>query len=1081
MLVASCGLKNLTEIEALETAAIQFQRSRKLVSAFKSIRLATPEQPSVFEHVSEAGQPLYVASTAAAWREAGNVDSTIWVLSPNVKAQEIIQTELAAWGADPLFLPEYEWAGFEESLPDPESAAERLAVLKEIHEEIQSDSSPMIVLTAEALEEVAPPPGSLTKQAELIQVGKELDLKSFATALEEAGYEQEAQIYQRGQFSLRGGIIDIFSWHALQPVRIELFDQDIESIREFDVDAQTSIRKIESCEILLSESNLEHTGKISDYIGANDLIIAVECDAEQAHVRISSGILSTAEGTEDFDGACFDNPLGEFSAGDFILQESRREEFSRQLDEWRRDKWTVLMAFHSDGEKARFTELILENAWADGFLKPITGTLSRGFTVPDAKLAVLSDAEIFGRYQNQRSRRRYRLARERQSSQQVSSLREYNYGDLVVHIDYGIGKFRGIKSKETPDGSEEVLEIEYDDQARLYVPLDQAHLVSRYIGSGKRAPKLSRLGDKRWARLRRDAENSIMDYAARLLSIQAERESHRGFSHAPDNKWQWEFENAFIYKETPDQLRSIEEAKADMESPKPMDRLVCGDVGFGKTEVAIRAAFKAVMSGKQVAILVPTTVLAEQHYRNFQERMSDFPVKIETLSRYRTTAQLRQTLVNLSTGSVDIVIGTHRIISKDVHFKNLGLVVVDEEQRFGVAHKERFKEMWRFVDVLTLSATPIPRTLYLSMMGVREMSVIDTPPPNRRPVATTICPYDERIIRSAVEKEIGRQGQVFFLHNRVKTIRGMKRRIEDLVPGARVEVGHGQMGDEELEDVMSRFIKHEFDVLVCTTIIESGVDIPNANTIIIDRADRFGLADLYQIRGRVGRADRRAYAYLMLPPDMLTVGDARKRINAIKQYSSLGAGFKIAMRDLEIRGAGNLLGTQQSGHIAAIGFDLYCQLLKQSVSKLKGEPSADRIDLSLNIDFICTNEAQFHQGPDGSLPAYIPANYMVEARLRITAYRELAEASQVEDLETLKQTWSDRFGRIPVPVETLLICTELKIRAGRKGCSSLEVKDSKLKLMKNGKYVQINGKFPRLIGDNEEEWLESALDWVLDL
>ncbi|MEM1442818.1 MAG: DEAD/DEAH box helicase, partial [Verrucomicrobiota bacterium] len=587
--------------------------------------------------------------------------------------------------------------------------------------------------------------------------------------------------------------------------------------------------------------------------------------------------------------------------------------------------------------------------------------------------------------------------------------------------------------------------------------------------------------DKRWSRLRKNAENSIMDYAARLLSIQAEREAHKGFAHSPDNKWQWEFENAFIYKETPDQLRAIEEAKQDMESPRPMDRLVCGDVGFGKTEVAIRAAFKAVMSGKQVAMLVPTTVLAEQHYLNFRERMSDFPIQIETLSRYRTTAQQRQTLEDLALGKVDIVIGTHRLISKDVAFKELGLVVVDEEQRFGVTHKERFKELWRFVDVLTLSATPIPRTLYLSMMGVREMSVIDTPPASRRPVATTICPYDERIIRSAIEKELARQGQVFFLHNRVKTIRGMKRRIEDLVPGAHVEVGHGQMGDEELEDVMARFIAGDFDVLVCTTIIESGVDIPNANTIMIDRADRFGLADLYQIRGRVGRADRRAYAYLMLPPDMLTVGDARKRINAIKQYSSLGAGFKIAMRDLEIRGAGNLLGTQQSGHIAAIGFDLYCQLLKQSVGKLKGEAVADRIESSMHIDFLCTNESHYQRSPEGSLPAFIPGDYMPEARLRITAYRELAEASRIEDLEKLRIDWADRFGRIPPAVENLLIATELKIRAAHKGCGSIEIQDRKLKLMKNGKYIQINGKFPRLIGDDEEEWLESALDWVLDL
>lgn len=1047
----------------------------------RRIALATPEEPVVLDHIAEAGQPLYVAATIAAWREAGQLDSAVWVLCPQVKSQEVMQTELGVWGRSALFLPEYEWAGFEETLPDPESAAERLAVLKELHEISREKGEAIVVLTAYSLSESAPPPGSLSRQAETLKTGDTLDLEALAVRLEAAGYEREAQVFQRGQFALRGGIIDVFSWQALHPVRIELFDREIESLREFDIDAQTSIGKIEVCEILLSEANLEQSGRIADYLGPGDLVIAVDCESEYAHVRILSGADESNEGPEDFEAACYENPLGEFGAGDFILQEARREEFFRQIAEWKRGKWTVLMAFHSEGEKERFTELMSEQAWKGGLLQSVYGSLSRGFTIPDAKLAVLSDAEIFGRYQNQRGQRRYRLARQLQSSRQVANLREYGYGDLVVHIDYGIGKFKGIRTRETADGGQEVLEIEYDDSARLYVPLDQAHLVSRYIGTGQKAPKLSRLGDKRWARTRRDAENAILDYAGRLLSIQAERQAHRGYAHPPDNKWQWEFEHAFIYKETPDQLRAIADAKADMESAKPMDRLICGDVGFGKTEVAIRAAFKAVMSGKQVAMLAPTTVLAEQHYRNFRERMSDFPVKIEILSRYRTPAEQRLTLERLARGETDIVIGTHRVISKDVVFKSLGLVVVDEEQRFGVQHKERFKEMWRFVDVLTLSATPIPRTLYLSMMGVREMSVIDTPPPNRRPVATTVCPYDERIIRSAIEKELARQGQVFFLHNRVKSIEGVKRRIEDLVPGARVGIGHGQMDSDLLEDVMGRFIRHEFDVLVCTTIIESGVDIPNANTILIDRADRFGLADLYQIRGRVGRADRRAYAYLLLPPDMLTVGDARKRINAIKQYSSLGAGFKIAMRDLEIRGAGNLLGTQQSGHIAAIGFDLYCQLLKQSVAKLRGEPAGDRVDLSVHIDFLRSNEAAWQKNRDEGLPAFIPTAYMPEARLRITAYRELAEASRVEELEVLRANWTDRFGKPPAPVGHLLTVAEIRIRAALKGCTLLEIKDGKLKLSKNGVFLQINGKFPRLIGDNEEEWLESALDWVLDL
>ncbi len=1055
-------------------------RSSTLSRGLDLVGRTDPENPLVFEHVAEAAQPFLVSAISAKWSEQADPDATVWVVGAHVKAQEILQSELSVWGEEALFLPEYEWAGFEESLPDPESAAERLAVLKELHQAQQGPGIRTVVLTEGTFDEPAPVPGTLSKQALALKVGSRLGMEGFSDQLEEAGYEKEAQVFQRGQYAMRGGIVDVFSWQALHPVRIEFFDEEIESIREFDVDAQTSIGKCESTEILLSEANNELSGKVIDYVGEQDLIIAVDSECDLAHVHLTSD--SRGEDIEqDFAGACYENPVGNFEAGDFVLQEQRREDFDRQIGEWRKEKWTVVMAFHSGAEMERFSELIGEQHWKDEFLKPMLGSVSRGFTIPDARLAVLSDAEIFGRYQNQWARRRHRLSQQRKASQQVSSLREFHYGDLVVHIDYGIGKFKGIKEKQTSDRKEEVLEIEYAEEARLYVPLDQAHLVSRYIGTGKKAPKLSTLGSKRWSKIRRDAENSIMDYAARLLSIQAERETHRGFAHPQDNKWQWEFENAFIYKETPDQLRAIEDAKRDMESDRPMDRLVCGDVGFGKTEVAIRAAFKAVMSGKQVVILAPTTVLADQHYQTFRERMSDFPVKIGLLSRYRTAKQQRETIADLATGAVDIVIGTHRVISKDVTYKDLGLVVIDEEQRFGVTHKERFKELWRFVDVLTLSATPIPRTLYLSLMGVREMSTIDTPPTNRRPVATTVCPYDERIIRTAIEKEIARQGQVFFLHNRVKTIRGMKRKLESLCPGIRVEVGHGQMEDQELEDVMKRFIRHEFDVLVCTTIIESGVDIPNANTIVIDRADRFGLADLYQIRGRVGRADRRAYAYLMLPPDMLTVGDARKRINAIKQYSSLGAGFKIAMRDLEIRGAGNLLGTQQSGHIAAIGFDLYCQLLKQSVAKLKGEKVFDRIELPFHCDFICTNEANFNRAPKGSIPAFIPGGYMVEARLRISAYRELAGANSVEDLDELREIWRDRFGKLPSAVENLLCCTEIKIRAALKGCASVEIQDRKFKMMRNGNYLQINGKFPRLIGDDEEEWLESALDWVQDL
>ncbi len=545
-------------------------------------------------------------------------------------------------------------------------------------------------------------------------------------------------------------------------------------------------------------------------------------------------------------------------------------------------------------------------------------------------------AELFGRY-TAHGRRRLQRAEKLSRNRAQIDFSELNEGDLVVHLEHGVGRFLQLMRVPTQSGGmQEVLALEFANESKLYVPLEQAYLVSRYVGVGKKSPPLSSLADAKWARAKKNAVASIFDYAGKMLAVQAERETQLGHAFGADTKWQSEFEHSFPYRETPDQLTAIAATKRDMEQPRSMDRLICGDVGFGKTEVAIRAAFKAVMEGKQVVVLAPTTVLAQQHFETFRQRMLDYPVRIEMLSRFRSHAEQRKVLQLLREGGVDIVIGTHRLISGDVVFKDLGLVVIDEEQRFGVLHKEKFKELFKLVDVLTLSATPIPRTLYLSLVGVKDMSTIETPPLNRLPVETVVCGYDERIIRDAINRELERQGQVYFLHNRVQSIEKMRDRIVELCPQARVEFGHGQMDADELESVMARFVAGKIDVLVCTTIIESGLDIPNANTIIIDRADRFGLADLYQLRGRVGRAEHKAYAYLLLPREMMTVGAARKRINAIKQYSSLGAGFRIAMRDLEIRGAGSILGTAQSGHIMAVGFDLYCQLLKQAVAQLKG-------------------------------------------------------------------------------------------------------------------------------------------------
>jgi transcription-repair coupling factor (superfamily II helicase) len=672
-----------------------------------------------------------------------------------------------------------------------------------------------------------------------------------------------------------------------------------------------------------------------------------------------------------------------------------------------------------------------------------------------------------------------------------------NEDDYVVHLEHGIGRYEGMKSIPRADGkTEDVLVVAFAEDARLYVPLEQSYLVSRYVGVGKRNPPLSRLGDEKWAKAKKNAEKAVFDYASKLLAVHAERETAIGFAFPPDNKWQREFEGSFLFKETADQLTAITASKADMESERPMDRLICGDVGFGKTEVAIRAAFKAVMGGKQVAILVPTTVLAEQHYRNFRERMSDYPV-----SRFRTHGEQRKTVAGLQSGEVDIVVGTHRLISKDIAFKNLGLVVIDEEQRFGVLHKERFKEMFKLVDMLTLSATPIPRTLYLSLMGAKDMSTIETPPLNRIPTETLICPYDERIIRDAINREMARQGQVYFLHNRVQSIEKMRDKIALLCPKARCVIGHGQMDEHELEEVMHEFVSGAADVLISTTIIESGLDIPNANTIIIDRADRFGLADLYQLRGRVGRAQHKAYAYLLLPREMMTQGEARRRINAIKQYSSLGAGFKIAMRDLEIRGAGNILGTAQSGHIINIGFDLYCALLKQAIAKLKGEKVRPRLEIVLRTDFVITREAEWVGArrskiedrksgtPNSELrtpnsdiaPAFLPAAFIGESQPRIQAYRRLAEVTTQEQLDNIRKTWRDRFGVLPEAAENLLVMTEIKLAASARKITQVEAREGKLILTRGGDYVQIGGKFPRLTAPVPSARLQEMLAMIRSL
>ncbi len=1035
---------------AADASADWLQRAARQPDFAKRLALAVKgDGTTVFDHAAEAAYAWLAALICRALDDAGK--SRIWLCADAPRRRERLAAELETWGISPLDLPEMPVELEDGQLSDPEAAAQRLETL----DRAASAGRFVILCAPSAFSQSAPSPAALAGSRLILEPGAHADPAHLAEKLSAHGYDRVTTVQGRGQFAMRGGILDVFAWQGGRPLRIEFFDTEIESVREFDVDSQSSTGRIPRAELLLAEPETDAT--VAAYRRPDDTLIAFDDADIDAPIRITADT-TPRDGEEDFSTACFPSPVGAFEAGDFVLQQSLRDRFFRQLDEWRADGWQTGILFANKGEQERFAELTTRESTAH--LIPLRGELMQGFTVPAAKLAILSSSELFGRYRTPGALRKTRLERQRAMSVRAS-LDDIGEGDLVVHSEYGIGRFRGIQQGE--HGEE--IAIEYKDGALLSVPIDQAHLVGKYVGLGGKTPELGKLGGSAWKNIRKAAEKSILDYAAQILRVQAERQASPGIPHPPDSRWMWEFENSFHYTETPDQRRAIEETKRDMESPRPMDRLICGDVGFGKTEVAIRAAFKAATGGMQVAILAPTTVLAEQHWRTFRERMSDYPLRIDLLNRFRTPAEIRETVAGLASGAVDIVIGTHRLLSADIHFKNLGLAVVDEEQRFGVKHKEKFKELFRHIDVLTLSATPIPRTLYMALMGARDMSTIDTPPPNRIPVHTSISPYDERIIRDAIRREMKRGGQVFFLHNRVKSIDLMRKKLAELVPEARILTGHGQMEKDELEIVMRAFVNGEADVLLSTTIIETGIDIPNANTILIDRADRFGLADLYQLRGRVGRAGEKAYAILLLPRDFITAGDARKRIHAIKQYTALGSGFKIAMRDLEIRGAGNLLGTKQSGHIAAVGFDLYCQLLRQSVDRLRGKTVQTRVEASFRSDFTAFSENEFARGSgDGPLlPCYLPAAWLDDTRLRVSSYRELAEAMSEKDLDQLAARWRDRFGRLPEPAENLLAVTRLRLLAAGRGISSVEIKGQRLMLQRNGDYIMLEGRrFPRL-------------------
>ncbi len=1127
-----------------------------------------------------AGVPPAAQPFLAAFLRHQFPQRPVVVVAEGVKTQESFQQDLETWLAvRPLFFPSWEVLPNESRLPHADVIAERLETLVALSR-VSPSSAPVVVTNIVALMQRTLPSAMIRERTRVLRRGDRSEPLDFIEWLEEQGYEPEAQVTQKGEIALRGGIVDAWPLTSPWPVRLEFFGDELESLRTFDPFTQISREEITEAtfppggELGLLRKRSEAatteaapiTATLLDFLPREAIVLlcgpvalAAEQYAEQVPVgdrlhvsweelqemMIARGMtaIALAEqiGVSEELGAVVEDGLEAPLSEDALelelasldafrplgvrvpeqqIAEAQRREFFAQLHRWSRQGYEVHVFCNNEGERQRFGEIWREYGFGDSHDSPLAthlGAIARGFLCVEAQMVVVTDAEIFGRYKVQRPRRLKSPHAQAARSAFDINFTELEEGDFVVHLQHGIGRYLGLKTlptttrrnasgvEEKSEPGQECLVIEYAagdmDQSppKLYVPVSEAHLVGKYVGAGKARPSLNTLGGKRWAKAKEQAERAVRDLASELLALQAARESQPGHAVATDTPWQREFEGAFIYEETRDQVRAIEATKKDMETPRPMDRLICGDVGFGKTEVAIRAAFKAVMDGRQVAMLVPTTVLAQQHFNTFRERMADYPVRVELLSRFRTKREQQVAVRDLAAGAADIVIGTHRLLQADIQFKDLGLVVIDEEQRFGVLHKEKFKMLRRMVDVLTLSATPIPRTLYLALTGARDMSTIETPPQDRLPVETLVVSYDERLIRDAIQRELNRGGQVFFLHNRVATIHVMQQKLRALVPQARILVGHGQMHADELEEVMTAFVNGEADVLLSTTIIESGIDIPNANTIIIDRADRFGLSDLYQLRGRVGRYKHQAYAYLLLPRHAALLSDVRKRISAIKQYSTLGSGFKIAMRDLEIRGAGNLLGAEQSGHITEVGFDLYCQLLKQSVAALKGEKVKPRVEVRVEFDFLALRPEEETRpeksppkrgkaGDDLSIPrevptyirfdetvaaeeerntcrrgaAFLPMDYIGEARDRIDIYRKLAQATDKAALATLRAELRDRFGPLPTAVELLLLVGELKTLAADRDVTAIETESDRLKLTRNRDFITVGGKFPRL-------------------
>jgi transcription-repair coupling factor (superfamily II helicase) len=1009
-----------------------------------------------FPALLQALQAGHAATVDGAWNSSSAlVAATLGLRTPRTLLVVLAHPrDLDAWTEDLFSFSGVRAVTFPawDALPNSDTVIDeiggrRLRVLRQL----EGDTPPKLLLTTiQAILQPVPNREQLAQRRKRLRVGQDIPIEEIVGWLVAQGFQRMEAIEIPGEFSQRGGILDVFSPDAEAPYRLEFFGNEIESIRQFSPETQRSLGDVAAIEITAQGQRTAGPemlrGHLCDYLPPQSWTMLVELgDLEEQGKHYLERV---ADITGLFNVAGVFKQLVQFPSirlsampaasveTTYHLRVESVERFSGdvtkvrdELDSAAADDF-VLIACHNEAEKKRLGDVLAQGQLAQADrLRLVIGHVQAGFRLvldsaasgvakagnhANAKplaasgIVVLGDHELFHRETVSAV-----LPRRQLESRAIDSFLELQEGDLVVHLSHGIARYRGMHVLEKNGQTEEHLILEFAGGTRVYVPASKIDLVQKYVGGAKSDPELSKLGGTGWQHKKDRVQAAVLDLASEMLELQATREAKPGVALPPDSDWQREFDAAFPYEETTDQLTTIAEIKRDMEKSRPMDRLVCGDVGYGKTELAMRAAFKAIDNGRQVAILVPTTVLAEQHFRTFSQRMAEYPFTIEVISRFRTGGEQKRIIQGLNDGTIDIIIGTHRIVSKDVQFKELGLVIIDEEQRFGVEHKEKLKKLRQTVDVLTLTATPIPRTLHLSLLGIRDISNLETAPAGRLAIETRIVRFDPQLIRHAIMRELNREGQIYFVHNRVHNIHDIAAKLKDIVPEARIAIAHGQMGEHELEAAMVKFVQKEADILVATTIIESGLDIPNANTMFINQADNYGLADLHQLRGRVGRYKHRAYAYMLLDSERAITPNASRRLKAIEEFTELGAGFKIAMRDLEIRGAGNILGTQQSGHIAAVGYELYCHLLENAVRSLKNMPVKTHMEVTIDLPWV----------------AMLPRDYVPGQKLKIEVYRRLSRIRRMDRLDDFRQEMRDRFGPIPTPVEWLLRLAELRILA----------------------------------------------------